>query len=192
MTRIGTLLAGICLLVLAGCGGAEESGGNSTTAGNQTSTAAGGESVQLQPGQWEMSFEMTNVSAPGMPAGAADMMKTPKTTVQSCVSEAEASKPDAGFFGGKENGDCTSQGFSAQGGQISGTMTCKGTGGAGETRVTMEGDYSPTRFNMTSRTEIKGEGLAMTMESRSTGGRLGECPDSAYQEDNLGKKRKAG
>ncbi len=152
--------------------------------------------MQLQPGQWEMSFETTNVSAPGMPEGAADMMKTARQTVKVCVTKEQASKPDADFFQpGRGEGNCTREGFSMSEGRIQGTMTCTGTG-ASRTKVVMDGQYSSTAFDMKSRTEMEGEGVAMTLEMRSGGRRIGECPAGAQDpdilEDNLGKKRVAG
>lgn len=182
MSKIGALVAGVCLFALVGCGGPQGGEGNSAAGGGEksaTSSDADGGNMQLKPGQWEMSFEMTNVSAPGMPAGAADMMRTPKTTVKSCLSEAEASKPDADLFQGKKDDSCKAEGFAMKGGRVTGTMICKGTEGAGETKLTMEGQYGSTSFDVTSRTEVKGEGMAMTMESRSTGRRIGDCPAGA-------------
>jgi hypothetical protein len=75
-------------------------------------------------------------------------------------------------------------------------MTCPGTGGTGGVTLVMAGDYEPTRFDVTSRTEMKGEGMAMTTRTRSTGRRLGDCPagaeDADILEDDVPKKRTGG
>jgi hypothetical protein len=227
MTRIGTWMAGACLLALAGCGGSDGGAGNEGAAGGAESTAVSGGTgnqaasggaesmagsdgasasgdasggagggVRLQPGEWEMGFEMIDIQAPGMPAGAADMMKKRKTTVKSCISEADANKPGPDIFQPEKGSNCKAEGYSAKDGRIAGTMTCPGTGGTGGVTLVMDGEYGPTRFDVTTRTEMKGEGTAITTKTRSTGRRLGDCPagveDPDVLEDNLGKKRKAG
>lgn len=199
MKRINTLIAAAGLLALAACGGGDTESGNAAGGGTAESAASGGgggEAVRLEPGQWEMSFEVTEVSAPGMPEGAADMMKTPRQTVKSCVSEEEANKPDADFFQPKQESNCKTEGFAMKDGRINGTVTCQGTGGQGATKVTMDGTYGGTAFDMTSRTEMKGEGMEMTMVMKSAGRRIGECPAGAEKEDmledNLGRKRVGG
>jgi hypothetical protein len=210
-------MAGACLLALSGCGGSDGGAGNqaaageaeSTTAsgaagnqaasGNAESTAASGGAgggVRLQPGEWEMSFEMIGIEAPGMPAGTADMMKKGRTTVKSCISEADANKPGPNIFQPEKGSNCKAEGTLVKDGRIAGTMICPGTGGTGGVTLVVNGEYGPTRFDVTTRTEMKGEGTAMTTKTRSTGRRLGDCPAGAEDpdilEDNLGKKRKAG
>ena len=221
MTRIGTWMAGACLLALAGCGGSEGGAGNQAAAGGAESPAASGGTgnqaaavgvesaavsggasggaggrVRLQPGEWEMGFEMIDIEAPGMPAGAADMIKKGRTTVKSCISEADANKPGPNIFQPEKGSNCKAKGTLVKDGRIAGTMTCPGTGGTGGVTLVMDGEYGPTRFDVTTRTEMKGEGTAMTTKTRSTGRRLGDCPAGAEDpdilEDNLGKKRKAG
>jgi hypothetical protein len=192
--NVGLALAGAA--ALAACGGGESGGeGNAAAPANQAAAqaarngnaapsgeaaaAGGGEQMRLQPGEWEMSFETTDVAAPGMPEGTADMMKTAKQTVKVCVSEEQASKPDADLFQpSRGDGNCKRDGFSMTAGRIQGTMTCTGDGGS-RTRVTMDGQYSSTAFDLKSRTEMAGEGVAMTLEMRSAGRRLGECPAGA-------------
>ena len=225
MTRIGTWMAGACLLALAGCGGSDGGAGNQAAAGGAESPAASGGTgnqaasggaegtavsdrasdgasggagggVRLQPGEWEMGFEMIDIEAPGMPAGAANMMKKGRTIVKSCISEADANKPGPDIFRPEKGSNCKAEGYSVKDGRIAGTMTCPGTGGTGGVTLVMDGEYGPTRFDVTTRTEMKGEGMAVTTKTRSTGRRLGDCPAGAEDpdilEDNLGKKRKAG
>jgi hypothetical protein len=143
-----------------------------------------------------MGFEVIGIEAPGMPDGAAEMMRKGKTTVKSCISEADAKKPEPDIFQPGTGSNCKAEGYVVKDGRIAGTMTCPGTGGTGGMTLVMQGEYAPTSFDLTTRTEMKGQGIAMTTKTRSTGRRLGDCPAGAEDpdilEDNLGKKRKAG
>ena len=180
------------LLALAACGGGGEgkSGGNeagaSDPSANAASAADGGgntggtasAAMQLQPGQWEMTTQTVNVSIPGLPAGAADMMKTGPITVKTCITEEQAQKPSADLFAGKTAPNCKQEGFTAAGGKVNGTMTCSG-GDTGATAMKMEGQFGPTQYDITMATKTQAEGRDMTMEIRSSGRRLGECPAGA-------------
>jgi hypothetical protein len=175
--RISAMTAG--LLALAACGGGGESrnGGNEAAAVEGSGNAAGSESagVQLQPGQWEMTQQTVNVSVPGMPAGAADMMKTGPITVKTCITEEQAQKPSADIFSGKTDPNCKQEGFSAEGGKVSGTVTCSG-GDTGTTVMKMDGKFGPTEYDIAMEMKTQAQGADMTMEVRSSGRRIGECP----------------
>ena len=179
MRSLKTILGGAALLALAACGGgdADSSGtaANTAGAGGEAATSQASAEVRMQPGQWEITQQTVNVTAPGMPAGAADMLKTPPVTVKTCISEEQASKPGADLFTGKQDPNCSHEGFKAGGGKVSGTITCKG-GNTGNASMAMEGEFGPTEFNVEMKTTTEAQGAQMTMEMRSSGRRIGECP----------------
>ena len=165
-------IAAGALLGLAACGS-----GESDKAAKLDAAAA--QNIRLQPGQWELIQETVRVSAPGMPPGAAEMMKMPPVIVRTCIGPAEASKPGPDLFSGNKDPDCKTEGFSAAAGRVAGTMTCRS--GAGETTVTkLEGDFSADRFEVGLAVATKGVGPeAMDIQMRSSGRRTGECPQDA-------------
>ena len=172
--RIAMTMAG--LLALGACGGDGDRDDASGEAGKARveSVAKDGE-MRLRPGQWEMKTEIAKVSAPGMPAGAAEMMKTAPTTVTTCISEQEANDPNV--FTGKKDPNCNTDGFSAAGGKVSGTITCAAeAGGQGKLTMAMEGEFKPDSYALETRMTTEGEGAQMTIESRTSGRRLGDCP----------------
>jgi hypothetical protein len=166
------------LLALASCGGGDGQGGNEASgnaaAGGSAGSASAG--VQLQAGQWEMTQQTLNVTAPGMPAGAADMMKTGPITVKTCITPEQAQKPSADLFSGKTDPNCKQEGFSSEGGKVSGTMTCSGGDTPGKTVMKMDGEFSPTEFDIEMEMTTEAQGSQMTMEMRSSGRRIGDCP----------------
>jgi hypothetical protein len=174
------LILGAAALALAGCGSSDKSGGNgSSVAGGSGSGGGPASGISLQPGEWEMKTEVVNISAEGLPPGIAEGMKAQAgRTTRTCMTAEEAKGPKADMFARNNPGNCKSEGFSWAGGRIHGTTTCTGTEGAGKAVVTMDGQYSPQRIDMTMKSETDIAGKAMKMEMRISGHRVGECSDA--------------
>lgn len=174
--RIRTSIATIGLVALAACGSSDTSKGN----GSATATApagGGGTTVKLQPGEWEMTMETLKVDAPGMPPQvAAAMKKQPRATSRDCMTAEEAEGPKAEMFKGANGANCKQEGFVWSGGRIQGTTTCTGEKGVGKMSMTMAGQYSPTSMDVTMKMITEAAGTPMTIETRMTGRRIGECP----------------
>jgi hypothetical protein len=166
--KTGLWMAAAGLLGLAACGSGEDAPAKID--------AAAAANIRLQPGQWELVQETVRVSAPGMPPGAAEMMKMPPVVVRTCIAPAEAGKPGPDLFSGNKDPGCKTEGFSAKAGRVAGTMTCRS--GAGETTVTkLEGDFTAEEFEVRLAARTEGGGSeAVDTEMRSRGRRTGECP----------------
>ena len=172
-----TILVGAgLLLALAGCGGSDtkaegEPGDVSATGAG---AAPGGAAARIQPGEWEMTVETVNIEAPNMPPEAAAMMKKTmgeKQTSRQCITPEEAA---GAFVTQDQQTDCTREGFSLAGGRIQGTVTC--TGEDGKVTVTLNGRHSGTSYDMNSKVQSENQAGSMTIETRTTGRRIGECP----------------
>lgn len=130
--------------------------------------------MQIQPGEWETTFEMVNIEAPNMPPEMAAAMKQnigQKTTSRTCITPEEASGGE--FMTTDSDAQCTKEGISFAGGRIQGSMTC--TGEEGRATITMTGQHSGTSYDMRSKVVSANESGNLTMETRVTGRRLGEC-----------------
>ena len=139
----------------------------------------------LRPGKWLTKASIDELSAPGMPAGIADKMKQmgdskPGTT--SCMTKANARKPNADFFSGNKN--CRYDHFTMGGGKIDAKMRC--TAGGGTQLMTMTGEYSPDSYRMAMQTELDRSSGApvrgmetITMKMHVEGKRIGECDAGA-------------
>lgn len=143
---------------------------------NQAATEAEGESapqaasVTLSPGEWELTSEMLEMNIPGMPAGAMPKEAMQKTSVKTCLTPEQTEKPDAGFFSGQRNPNCTYDGFEMTGGTVSGTISCKADGGT--QKMTIAGTYESENYDM--RMEMQSERMSMKMHT--SGKRVGDCP----------------
>jgi hypothetical protein len=156
------------LLVLAACGSGEK--------GSESSGILGGGGGAMEPGEWEMTMETVNVSAPNLPPEALAQMKRPPVTSRTCMSAEEAKGPKPDTFTGNAGGaNCKTEGFSWAGGKIKGTTTCSPPGG-GKMTMAMDGDYGPNSMTMNMKTSTEAQGMTMNMDARITGKRIGDCP----------------
>ena len=137
--------------------------------------------TRLEPGQWETKVVISDIDIPGMPAGAADHVRTTlakqaSTTVKTCVTPAEAERPMGKVFGGGDR-DCRYRRFTMSGGRIDGVLEC-GAQGAQMT-MTTSGTISGAAFalknDMRMDSGAAGAG-SMTMKAEVTGRRIGDCP----------------
>ena len=172
--RTTILIGGGLMLALAGCGGSDTKADGG--AGNDSApTAAASGAMQVEPGEWEVTSETVNIDSPSMPPEVAAAMKKSigqKTTSRKCITAEEAAGGD--FVSPDPEAQCTKQGFSFAAGRIQGTMSC--TGEDGKATVTLNGSHSGTSYDMNARITSENQAGKMTMETRNTGRRLGECP----------------
>lgn len=164
-------------LALAGCG----SGGKDVSAKDESvesvanKVAAAG--VKPNPGRWELSMAMGKVEMTGMPAGAQEAMTKQAgaaTTTAICITPEMANNTDGGMFKNAGPSGCKYDSFTMADGKINGVMTCE-TGGQ-KVNVTTSGTYGTDAWEMASKVNTDmGGGRTMTMESVTTGKRVGEC-----------------
>lgn len=178
MIRRLTLIA---LVILAGCNKAESpaasGGGGEAKASPDAKVAAAAASPQLSPGEWEMTTEMLDMNIPGMPKGALPPQLTKQNSFKSCMKQ---QKPDASFFQGKGNSNCTYSDFSMDGGRIKGAATCDTP--SGKMTMTMDGEYHPDRYDLT----MAMKGGEMSMKMHTVGRRIGECSAADAAADSGG------
>jgi hypothetical protein len=97
-----------------------------------------------------------------------------KTTNRQCITPEEAA---GGFINKDEEANCTKEGLSLAGGRIQGSMTC--TSEEGKATIVLAGQHSGTSYDLTSKISSQNEAGSMTIETRATGRRIGECtPES--------------
>ena len=175
-----TGIAAITALLLIGCGGSQDktangaAGAPAADASAAGAPAAGGAAASFQPGQWEVTTQVTRMNIPNMPAGAAPPTPPP-TTVRYCMTAAEASRPGANFLTGSgQSGGCTYSDFSMTGGRLQGTVQCNQQGTT--MRTTMTGQFSATSYEISQQAQIEAAGMRTEVESRTTGRRVGDCP----------------
>jgi hypothetical protein len=173
------LMMGTALL-LAACGQQAEEEGRNMTANEVAEELA---NVRIEPGLWETTSEVVNISAPNLPRELQQQMKGRAATAdRHCITPEQAARPDANFLAGRENSNCTYRDFSMRGGRMQGTMICTGGDMPGQATATMDGEYGPESYDMRMRMEMTGPAeVAMTIETRAQGRRVGDCPPEGEQ-----------
>jgi hypothetical protein len=167
--HIKTCIALGLVVALAACGKSGQHNG---------ATGGGSSAVQMQPGEWELTFETVNVTGTGLPPAYAAAMKAHKITKRDCLTPEEAANPMGKIVEAQKNGQCDYSGFSIANGRIQGTITCGGGPGKapGKMTMTMNGQYDGQNYAYTSSMTSAGQGMNMTIDSRSVAHRVGDCP----------------
>ncbi len=176
--RRAVLIAAI--VALAGCNSEPEIEATNASVeevANQVREASGKDQF-IRPGRWVSTVTIEDVSAPGMPAQAAQQLKGMMGEGQrfeTCLTEEQAQRPREDFFAGA-NRQCRYDHFTMGDGKIDAQMRCA-QGGASQV-MKMSGTYSPSSYEirMTSSLEdAEGPGAGMAMRMRVNAERAGEC-----------------
>lgn len=170
------LIAGV--LALAGCNSDPQVSVENASAEDvaQKVEAAGGTDNFVNPGLWQSTVTLDEMTIPGMPPEVAAQMKSVqgRTQVdQQCLTPEQAKRPKEDFFGGKEN--CRYERFTMGNGRIDAVMNCS-EGGATQ-KMTMAGTYSGNAYDMRMEMQAAGasQGSGMGMKMRVDAKRIGEC-----------------
>ncbi|WP_432200015.1 DUF3617 domain-containing protein [Erythrobacter sp. W53] len=147
------------------------------TVSQEEMAAAAQDAIKPEPGQYRSTVKMVEVDIPGAPPEAVEMMQSGmgEQTQESCMTEEDAAKGFEEMAKGTQNGDCTTNKFVVNGGDIDAEMTCA-VPGQGEMKMTMDGSGTSTSMDMTMTMEgeIPGMGDArMVMNVQSE--RIGDC-----------------
>lgn len=173
-------------LAIAAC---SSEGGNADADGDgeisQEEAAAEAANVRIEPGEWEVTTQLTEIDAPGMPEAAQEMMREQMgrtTTYNHCITPEQAADPEAQMFGGDDQQNCTYSEFDMSGGNMLIEASCQPEGMQGEMTMRMEGAYSPSEYDMTMRMTTSGTPMGdMTMSGQTTGRRVGECSEGSAE-----------
>ena len=104
---------------------------------------------ELDPGKWKQTATIRSIEVPGAPEQVQKMLQgmTGKaTSSESCMTPAQAKVGVRSLASQMQQGDCSSEGFKAAGGKISGKLTCK-VGGK-EMAMSVDGTYEPAKIAM--------------------------------------------
>lgn len=175
----------IGLLALAGCQKGSVNETNASVEEVANAVAKAKPSIRLQPGRWETSGELVELTAPGMPPQAQEMMRKQMAAnasrVAVCLKQEDVEKPNAGFFG-QTSKDCRFDHYRMDGGSIDAKMTCAPPSG-GSVTTTMAGTYASDRYDMQMSSQMAGLGARqpMTMRMKVSSRRVGDCQGNELQ-----------
>ncbi len=134
--------------------------------------------IPMKAGLWETRFTFTDIEVPTL--GSAEKRQIMEEVAKgassrSCLSEAEAKKPGADFFGGNGAEKCVYKAFDVSGQNVRMTLSC-GMEGMGTVEIDLAGVMGETAFNYESEVAIR---LPMVgkvkMKGNAIGKHAGKC-----------------
>ena len=176
--RLATLpLVAIAAAALTGCGNGKDEVKAENESVESVAAKVADSDIRPSAGQWQSSMKIEKLEMEGLPPEAAAAMQKQMGATQtftSCLTPEQAAKPNAEFFQGSKNSNCTYEKFSMSGGKLDAVMTCKEGGQA--QRMTMQGSYGEEAYDI--RVTADGEaqaGMPMSMAMSISSKRIGEC-----------------
>jgi hypothetical protein len=165
------------LIVLAACSG-------SSQPPKEKAEAPAAE--QLQPGQWEMTTEVTSLTKADQGTPRINTPAGTRLSSSVCVPPAAAKKPPPALFATRED-SCTYKDFYMSGGRLNASLDCKRRGLNGQVGMNVNGSYTATTIEGTVgiTTYLATDG-DVRIESRLTGRRTGECTAEPAAEGKAG------
>ena len=132
--------------------------------------------IKPRPGRWESSLKIESLDMPGVPPQARDAMNSAMAANKAyftCLTPAQANRPDASFFQKAATG-CTYDHFTMAGGKLDAEVTCHR--GPAPAKMTMQGSYGTDNYavRVSSQTKMS-TGAQMNMTMAITSHRVGEC-----------------
>ena len=172
MIKLG-VTAGILLLALSSCSdsSADRDGDGSVDATERAAEINADGFIPMKPGRWETKFTFTEIAVPTLGKAEKrqimDQMAKGASSV-SCLSEAEAKKPGADFFGGEGADKCVYRTFDVSGQSVKMGLRC-GMEGMGSVDMNLSGKMTDATFDfdtemalrlpMVGKVELKGTAL---------------------------------
>lgn len=178
------LVSASALLTLAGCSKGSEADNDTAVVAplSKEDVVAEVNSVKLQPGEWEVVQEVTDVKVTGLPEDVPDTAMTrmigQRNAYTMCLTPEEAENPSADLFSAQQGADCSFSQMDVSGGKVIGKLSCKLPNENGVANIMMRGDYLPHRYDMDLDVDAKGlpNNMGMTMQMKSSGKWVRECP----------------
>ena len=126
--------------------------------------------MRIEPGLWELTSEVVEVSAPDLPREVRNRMVGPRARLRNCITPEQASRPGANFLAMRADSECAYRDFTVRDGEMRGTMTCPGA------TARMAGRYGAESYalGMEMESPMPG-GATMTLQVRARGRRIGDC-----------------
>lgn len=162
-------------LAIAGCNSKSDVEAKNESVAAVASKIAASD-IKPRPGRWESNLKIESLDMPGVPPQARDAMNSAmsaKKAYFTCLTPAQANRPDASFFQKAATG-CTYDHFTMAGGKLDAEVTCNR--GPGPAKMTMQGSYGEDNYavRVSSQTNMSaGAQMKMTMAISSR--RVGEC-----------------
>ncbi|MCF8471807.1 MAG: DUF3617 domain-containing protein [Sphingomonadaceae bacterium] len=137
--------------------------------------------IPMKAGLWETNFVFTDINVPTL--GKAEKQQimnevAKSASSQSCLTKAEAKKPDADFFGGNGAEKCVYKAFDVSGQNVRMKLSC-GMDSMGSVDMELSGVMGETEFDYDSKLDVRLPMVGkVAMQGNAMGKYIGACPAS--------------
>ena len=176
-------MAALALLALAGCAdnSADKDGNGVIDSEERAAEMDYDAFIPMKAGLWETKFVFDDINVPTLSKGQKQriMSEVAKSaSSKSCLTEAEAKKPGADFFGGDGAEKCVYKAFDVSGQNVNMKLSC-GMDSMGSVNMELAGIMGETEFNYESKVDVRLPMIGtVEMQGKATGKYVGACPAS--------------
>jgi hypothetical protein len=135
--------------------------------------------IPMKAGLWETNFVFTDINVPTL--GKAEKQRVmnevaKSASSRSCLTEAEAKKPDADFFAGNGAEKCAYEAFDVSGKNVRMKLSC-GMDSMGSIDMELAGVMGETEFSYDSTVNVRLPMVGkVAMQGTARGKYMGACP----------------
>ena len=155
----------------------------SVDAQNKDRAAAAAETADpnsLLAGKWETKQDIQAVYKADLNAASKEEIRKTSASLDQCLPPEEQKRPDANFFAGGDESECSYTEFAMRNGRLNATMSCTAT--PGTISMTLAGTYTPTSYALNATATTTGIADApMRTTARLIGTWIGPCPNEESQ-----------
>ena len=176
-------LPAIALLALAACAdsSADKDGNGIIDSEERAAEMDYDAFIPMKAGLWETKFVFAEINVPTL--GKAEKQQimdevAKSASSRSCLTDADAKKPGADFFGGNGAEKCVYKAFDVSGQNVQMKLSC-GMDGMGSVDMELAGVMGETEFNYDSKVDVRLPMVGkVAMRGKATGEYVGACPAS--------------
>lgn len=178
---VKTAMFGVALMAVASCSdnSADKDGNGVIDSEERAAEMDYDAFIPMKAGQWETRFVFTDINVPtlGKTEKRQIMDEVAKSaSSRTCLTEAEAKKPGADFFGGNGAEKCVYKAFDVSGQNVRMKLSC-GMEGMGSVDMELAGVMGETEFNYDSKVDVRLPMIGkVKMTGNATGKYVGACP----------------
>ena len=177
------VLPAIALLALSACAdnSADKDGNGIVDSEERAAEMDYDAFIPMKAGLWETKFVFAEINVPTL--GKAEKQQimdevAKSASSRSCLTEADAKKPGADFFGGNGAEKCVYKAFDVSGQNVQMKLSC-GMDGMGSVDMELAGVMGETEFNYDSKVDVRLPMIGkVAMRGKATGKYVGACPAS--------------
>jgi hypothetical protein len=179
-----TISVAALALALAGCSSGDKAEDSAKAISPEEAAAKVADvQIKLQPGEYESTMKVLELTMEGMPAGQLDQMKRAMAGPMEkphryCFTPEQAAEGPKQLVSRMQQGDCKMSDFTSSANSVRGTMHCT-FDGRGASTTMFAGTYAADGSTMTMESDqqmpgMPGKGMHMKMQVDTR--RVGECP----------------